>query len=145
MPRRKRPNWSKITITVSSEVAQDIRVEAVKRRIEMGTFVDQAVRNFICADQSLNITFLEDVNRLCKDTSDLGKLLESIKEELPKHLHSSASTDSFWLELQAWQRTLRVPKPWKRAFYRVMRYKNTGLGLPRIYTNQLVEEGWFDF
>jgi len=43
MPRPKRPGWSKITITVSDEVARYIRVQAADQGIEMGTFVDRTL------------------------------------------------------------------------------------------------------
>jgi hypothetical protein len=45
MPRPKRPGWSKITITVSEEVAQAIRINAAERNTMMGTFVDELVRS----------------------------------------------------------------------------------------------------
>lgn len=44
MPRPKRPGWSKITLTVSEEVAREIRLQAVERGMEMGTVVDLAIR-----------------------------------------------------------------------------------------------------
>ena len=43
MPRTKRPGWSRITVTVSAEVARYIRVQAAEQGIEMGTFVDKTM------------------------------------------------------------------------------------------------------
>lgn len=144
MPRRKRPNWSKITVTVSREVAQDIRVEAAKRRVEMGTFVDQAVRNLIRMDQSLNISFLEDANRIFKHTSDLENFLNIVKINLPTDLHNVATPDLFWAEILACQQKLMIPKEWKKAMFIAMKTQKEFHGLPRIYTQEYIDAGWFE-
>ncbi len=51
MPRTKRPGWSRITLTVSAEVARYIRVQAADQGIEMGTFVDRAMGALLRAAQ----------------------------------------------------------------------------------------------
>ena len=45
MPRPRRPGWSKVTITISDEVGREIRVRAAELGVDMGTFVDQAIRD----------------------------------------------------------------------------------------------------
>src|ERR1035441_4746902 len=44
MPRPKRDNWERVTITISTEVAQLLRLAAAAAGTEMGAEADRAIR-----------------------------------------------------------------------------------------------------
>ena len=44
MPRPKRNNWERVTITISTEVAQLLRMAAAAAGTEMGAEADRAIR-----------------------------------------------------------------------------------------------------
>lgn len=123
MPRPKRPGWSKITITLSEEIAREIRVKSSELGIEMGTFVDQTVRDHRGIPAFLDKLFAQDVKKAIKASTNIQGLADAITDHLANDgcPLDHALTPSALNSLAArWGAASRVPQPWKWAVFRAL-------------------------
>ena len=123
MARPKRPGWSKITITVSEKVAKEIRVRSAEIGIEMGTFVDQTIRDHALIPELMDKMLATDVLKAVREHSDPAGLVDEImaafKDEgspLDRPLTPAALTRM----TGGWARDGRIPQPWKWVIYFVL-------------------------
>ncbi|MDR3572293.1 MAG: hypothetical protein P4L50_00390 [Anaerolineaceae bacterium] len=124
MPRPKRSGWSKITITVSDKVARDIRVAAATKGIEMGTFVDQALRDHRQIPIYLERILAIDIERGIKDHSDHQDLVAEITRVFAENLEMALEpplTYPALVQMSAkWTAKGAIPQPWKWAAFLVL-------------------------
>ena len=152
MPRPKRPGWSRITITVSEEVSGEVRVKSAERYQEMGTFVDQTIRDHRHIPEALERSFASEVVQLIHDHWERKVQLNrgnplQVAADMGMDVEDPEFRDG-WIPFErlsgliaTWSEQGRIPQPYKQAFYRT--FAKNGW-VPTIKKMGLVvDEDWF--
>jgi hypothetical protein len=123
MPRPKRPEWTKITITVSKKIAQEIRLRSAELNIEMGTFVDQTIRDHGLIPAMMDRELANDVLKAVSEHPDPAWLVSEVTVELERQkytLDKPITPASLGRMAARWAREEKIPQPWKWAMYFVL-------------------------
>ncbi|WP_286354886.1 hypothetical protein [Geothrix oryzae] len=135
MARPKRPGWSKITITVSEKVAKEIRVRSAELGIEMGTFVDQTIRDHALIPELMDKMLASDVLKAVKENPDPAEFAAAImaafkRERMP--LDRPLTPAALTRLASGWARDGRIPQPWKWVMAVVLSSGDWELSLFRL-------------
>jgi len=120
VPRPKRKGWNKITITVSDKVAREIRVRSAELGIEMGTFVDQTIRDHEMIPPFLDKLFANDCLKAVRKHANHAELVGEMTGALIKshtQLNKPLTSSALTRMAVGWAKGGLVPKPWKWAGY----------------------------
>jgi hypothetical protein len=123
VPRPKRPGWSKITLTISDKVAREIRLHSADLNIEMGTFVDQTIRDHALIPGLMEKMLANDVLKAVREHSDPAGLVTEVTAELERKkytLDRTITPASLARMARGWAGDGQIPQPWKWVMYFVL-------------------------